>query len=59
MGSSFTVRIPFGTAHLPRGSIDGQRTQASTAICTMRWLARPAMSAMKPVPQPSCSKAGL
>ncbi len=30
-GSTFTVRIPFGTAHLPADCIDEDRTQASTA----------------------------
>ena len=30
-GSSFTVRIPFGTAHLPRASMGGPRAPASTA----------------------------
>jgi signal transduction histidine kinase len=30
-GSVFTVRIPFGTAHLPRANVDVQHSQPSTA----------------------------
>jgi signal transduction histidine kinase len=41
-GSSFMVRIPFGTAHLPRSSIDGQRTQASTATRSEAFVAEAA-----------------
>lgn len=37
-GSTFTVRIPFGTAHLPPNSIAGDRTQASTATKTKAYV---------------------
>jgi PAS domain S-box-containing protein len=44
-GSSFTVRIPFGTVHLPAGRIDATSTLASTATHAeafveeaLRWL---------------------
>ncbi|MBV9118131.1 MAG: hypothetical protein JOY63_12295, partial [Acetobacteraceae bacterium] len=30
-GTAFTVRVPFGTAHLPAGPIEAGRTLASTA----------------------------
>jgi hypothetical protein len=44
-GSTFTVRIPTGTAHLPPDRIGGSRTRASTALGAgpyveeaLRWL---------------------
>jgi DNA-binding response OmpR family regulator/GAF domain-containing protein len=44
-GTTFTVRVPFGTAHLPSAHIGGQRQQASTATHAnafvseaLRWL---------------------
>ncbi|MBV8358997.1 MAG: response regulator [Deltaproteobacteria bacterium] len=44
-GATFTVRVPFGTAHLPPAHIGGQRQQASTATHAdafvseaLRWL---------------------
>jgi PAS domain S-box-containing protein len=37
-GSTFTVRIPLGTAHLPAGSIGAERTLASTALSADAYL---------------------
>jgi PAS domain S-box-containing protein len=44
-GTTFTVRLPFGSAHLPQNRLDGKRTQASTATRAeafvseaLRWL---------------------
>ena len=41
-GSSFTVRIPFGTAHLPRASMGGPRAPASTATRSEAFVAEAA-----------------
>jgi signal transduction histidine kinase/CheY-like chemotaxis protein len=52
VGTTFTVTLPFGTAHLPRESARGVRTRASTAVAAaayteeaMRWLPEPATEA--------------
>ena len=44
-GTTFTVRVPFGSAHLPQDRLDAARTQASTATRAeafvseaLRWL---------------------
>jgi Histidine kinase-, DNA gyrase B-, and HSP90-like ATPase len=44
-GTTFTVRVPFGSAHLPQSRVEGACSQISTATCAdafvseaLRWL---------------------
>jgi PAS domain S-box-containing protein len=55
-GSTFTVRLPFGAAHLPRERIGAASTLASTATRAeayveeaLRWLPKEAVSSQHPV----------
>ena len=41
-GSTFTVRVPFGTAHLPPAHVEGQRGPAPTAIRSEAFVAEAA-----------------
>jgi signal transduction histidine kinase len=61
-GTTFTVTIPTGTAHLPADRIGGSRTEASTAIVAapyveeaLRWLPqmRGEEALLRPVPHPA------
>jgi len=54
-GSTFTVSLPFGTAHLPDDQIGGERTNVSTAVRAeafveeaLRWLAGGGSRAQNP-----------